>query len=44
MTLQALEQWLAGPISDTAAVADMSARFRRLCDAWDEASALKRAA
>ena len=29
--------WLAGEMSDEAAVADMAARFRRMCEAWDGA-------
>ena len=31
----AAERWLAGRLSDEGAVAEMSARFRRLCEAWD---------
>ena len=34
----AAEKWLAGSISDEEAVADMAARFDRLCEAWDRAS------
>jgi 5-dehydro-2-deoxygluconokinase len=34
----AAEKWLAGSISDTEAVADMAARFGRLCEAWERAS------
>jgi 5-dehydro-2-deoxygluconokinase len=37
------ERWLAGAMSDDAAVADMAARFARLSDAWDEAVAGRRA-
>lgn len=31
---EAAEQWLAGRISDEAAIADMAARFERLTEAW----------
>jgi 5-dehydro-2-deoxygluconokinase len=42
---EAAEKWLAGSLSDEEAVADMSGRFRRLCEAWDRAeSEAKRAA
>ena len=34
----AAERWLAGRLSDEGAVTDISARFRRLCEAWDEAA------
>jgi 5-dehydro-2-deoxygluconokinase len=40
----AAERWLAGRLSDEGAVAEMSARFRRLCEAWDRAAAPRRAA
>ena len=40
----AAERWLAGRLSDEGAVAEMSARFRRLCEAWDQAAAPRRAA
>ncbi len=42
--VDAAESWLAGRISDADAVSRMSARFRRLCDAWDQAAALRAAA
>ncbi|MFT4014672.1 MAG: 5-dehydro-2-deoxygluconokinase [Paracoccus sp. (in: a-proteobacteria)] len=32
-------RWLAGQIADDAAVADMAARFQRLCAVWDAARA-----
>ncbi|HVL70633.1 MAG TPA: 5-dehydro-2-deoxygluconokinase [Beijerinckiaceae bacterium] len=35
---EAAESWLAGAVDDAAAVAEMAARFRRLCQAWDEAA------
>jgi 5-dehydro-2-deoxygluconokinase len=35
---QAAEKWLAGSMSDEEAVAEMAARFRRLCEAWDRAA------
>jgi 5-dehydro-2-deoxygluconokinase len=38
------ERWLAGRLVDEEAVAEMGARFRRLCDAWDQAAAQRRAA
>jgi 5-dehydro-2-deoxygluconokinase len=41
---QAAERWLSGSISDREAVADMAARFRRLCSAWDEAVQAREAA
>ena len=40
----AAERWLASRLSDEGAVAEMSARFRRLCEAWDRAAAPRRAA
>jgi 5-dehydro-2-deoxygluconokinase len=40
----AAERWLAGRLSDEGAVAEMSMRFRRLCEAWDRAAAPRRAA
>ncbi|MCO5734725.1 5-dehydro-2-deoxygluconokinase [Rhizobium sp. SSA_523] len=40
---EAARQWLAGRISDQAAVEDMAARYRRLCRIWDEARADARA-
>ncbi|OZG70372.1 5-dehydro-2-deoxygluconokinase [Hahella sp. CCB-MM4] len=33
----AARAWMSGKISDEEAVADMTSRFRRLCDIWDEA-------
>ena len=33
----AAKGWLAGEMSDAEAVADMAARFRRMCAAWDGA-------
>ncbi|MFL5232372.1 MAG: PfkB family carbohydrate kinase, partial [Microvirga sp.] len=42
---QAAEKWLAGSMPDEEAVAEMAARFGRLCQAWDRAAAdAKRAA
>ena len=42
---EAAEKWLAGSIPDEEAVAEMAARFGRLCQAWDRAAAdAKRAA
>jgi 5-dehydro-2-deoxygluconokinase len=35
---EAAEKWLAGSASDEEAVAEMSMRFRRLCEAWDRAA------
>lgn len=35
--------WLAGTMTDAEAVADMAARFGRLCEAWDRARAEGRA-
>jgi len=35
----AARKWLAGALTDADAVADMSARFERLCRIWDEARA-----
>lgn len=35
----AARDWLAGRIDDGAAIAAMAARYRRLCDIWDEARA-----
>jgi len=35
----AARKWLAGELTDTDAVADMSTRFERLCHIWDEARA-----
>lgn len=32
-------EWLAGRMDDAAAVAEMAARYRRLCDIWDTARA-----
>jgi 5-dehydro-2-deoxygluconokinase len=41
----AAEKWLAGSMPDEEAVAEMAARFGRLCQAWDRAAAdAKRAA
>lgn len=34
---QVARDWLAGQISDEQAVADMAARYARLCDIWDKA-------
>ena len=34
---EAARAWPAGEMSDAEAVADMAARFRRLCEAWDAA-------
>ena len=36
---QAAEKWLAGSMPDEEAVAEMAARFGRLCQAWDRAAA-----
>ncbi len=36
---QAAEKWLAGSMPDEEAVAEMAARFGRLCQAWDWAAA-----
>jgi len=35
----AARDWLAGRIDDAAAIAAMAARYRRLCDIWDETRA-----
>ncbi|KQT47401.1 5-dehydro-2-deoxygluconokinase [Aureimonas sp. Leaf454] len=35
--VEAARRWFAGEIDDRAAVADMAARYRTLCDAWVEA-------
>jgi len=40
----AARHWLSGEISDEAAVADMAARFGRLVEAWQRASAHAQAA
>ena len=31
--------WLGGSLTDEAAVADMAAKYQRLCQLWDEARA-----
>ncbi|WP_305986972.1 5-dehydro-2-deoxygluconokinase [Roseibium sp. MMSF_3544] len=38
----AARKWLAGEITNEEAVADMSARYQRLCQIWDEARATAR--
>lgn len=40
----AARAWLAGAMGDAEAVADMAARFGRLCEAWDRARSERRAA
>ena len=40
----AARAWLAGTMTDAEAVADMAARFGRLCEAWDRARSEGRAA
>ncbi|WP_290686850.1 MULTISPECIES: bifunctional 5-dehydro-2-deoxygluconokinase/5-dehydro-2-deoxyphosphogluconate aldolase [unclassified Haematobacter] len=39
---EAARQWFAGRTDDAAAVAEMAARYRRLCDLWDKARACAR--
>ena len=40
----AARAWLAGTMTDAEAVADMAARFGRLCEAWDRRRSERRAA
>ncbi len=40
----AARAWLGGKITDAEAVADMAARYQRLCRTWDEARAHEGAA
>jgi 5-dehydro-2-deoxygluconokinase len=41
---EAARRWLAGDISDEAAIADMAGRFQRLVDAWQKAARHSKAA
>jgi 5-dehydro-2-deoxygluconokinase len=41
---EAARRWLAGDISDEAAIADMAGRFQRLVDAWQRAARHSKAA
>lgn len=41
---KAARDWLAGKIGDAAAIEDIQARYRRLCEIWDEARAAAAAA
>ena len=36
---QVARDWFAGRIDDAAAVTEMAARYRRLCEVWDHARA-----
>lgn len=36
---QVARDWFSGRIDDAAAVAEMAARYRRLCEVWDQARA-----